>query len=105
MGNPGDAKYGMTRRQIFDGVKKLMGLGAKKFGLHAFLASNTTGQRLLPGRWPACCSELAVRAAQGHRAATIDFVNLSGGVGVPYRPEQPASDIARHRRGGAHEAL
>ena len=91
MGNPGDAKYGMTRRQIFDGVKKLMGLGAKKFGLHAFLASNTTDNSY----YPTLAGLLFELAAELHKelGATIDFVNLSGGVGIPYRPEQEPADI------------
>jgi len=93
MGNPGDAKYGMTRRQIFDGVKKLMGLGAKKFGLHAFLASNTTDNSY----YPTLAGLLFELAAELHKelGATIDFVNLSGGVGIPYRPEQEPNDILK----------
>lgn len=91
MGNPGDAKYGMTREQIFEGVKKLSAMGAKKFGLHAFLASNTTDN----GYYPALARQLFELAAELHQklGVQIDFVNLSGGVGIPYRPEERPVDI------------
>ncbi len=91
MGNPGDAKYGMTREQIFEGVKKLSAMGAKKFGLHAFLASNTTDN----GYYPALARQLFELAAELHQklGVQMDFVNLSGGVGIPYRPEERPVDI------------
>ena len=93
MGNPGDAKYGMTRAQIFEGVKKLSAMGAKKFGLHAFLASNTTDN----GYYPALARQLFELAAELHNTLGVqmDFINLSGGVGIPYRPEDQPVDIAR----------
>ena len=92
MGNPGDAKYGMTRPQIFEGVKLLRAYGAKRFGLHAFLASNTTDNAY----YPSLAAELFQLAAElkEETGCHITFINLSGGVGVPYRPEQPANDIA-----------
>ena len=92
MGTPGDAKYGMTRAQIFDGVKKLMKLGAKHFGLHAFVSSNTLGNTY----YPTLARELFELAAEIHRTcgAHMAFVNLSGGVGIPYRPEEQPCDIA-----------
>ena len=97
MGNPGDAKYGMTREQIFAGVKTLRAYGAKRFGLHAFLASNTTDGAY----YPTLAAELFRLAAELHRAlgAEIAFVNLSGGVGIPYRPEEPEADILAVGRG------
>ncbi len=92
MDKPGDAKYGMTEEQMIDSYKKLMAKGAKNFGIHAFLASNTTANDY----YPELASQL-FRLAVRLRNATgchFSFVNLSGGVGVDYRPEQPASDIA-----------
>lgn len=91
MGNPGDAKYGMTHDQILDGVRKLMGMGAKRFGLHAFLASNTTDNNY----YPTLAAELFRLAVEVHQTlgAEIAFVNLSGGVGIPYRPEEQPADI------------
>ena len=93
MGNPGDAKYGMTRAQIFEGVKKLAQMGAKKFGLHAFLASNTTDN----GYYPALARELFCLAADLHRELGVEmaFVNLSGGVGIPYLPDAEPVDILK----------
>ena len=93
MGNPGDAKYGMTREQIFEGVKKLSAMGAKKFGLHAFLASNTTDN----GYYPALARQLFALAAELHTTLGVqmDFINLSGGVGIPYRSEEQPVDIEK----------
>ncbi|MCD8160322.1 MAG: diaminopimelate decarboxylase [Clostridiales bacterium] len=91
MDNPGDAKYGFTRLQLFDGFKKLKAMGAKHFGLHAFLASNTISNDY----YPALAGQLFRLAVELERetGCDIDFINLSGGVGVDYRPEQPANDI------------
>ena len=92
MDMPRDAKYGMTEDQMAGAISRLMNLGVKHFGIHAFLASNTTAN----GYFPELASQL-FRLAVRLREATgchISFINLSGGVGVPYRPEQPASDIA-----------
>ena len=93
MGNPGDAKYGMTREQIFDGARKLSKLGAKKFGLHAFLASNTTDN----GYYPALARKLFELAADLHKEVGVEiaFVNLSGGVGIPYTPDAQPVDILK----------
>ncbi len=91
MGNPGEAKFGMTRAQVLEGVKKLMGMGAKHFGLHAFLASNTTDNTY----YPTLAREMFKLAAEIHQklGAHVAFVNLSGGVGIPYRPEDQPADI------------
>lgn len=91
MGNPGDAKYGMTPEQLTEGVKKLMGLGAKRFGIHAFLASNMIEKDY----YPTLAAELfrvAVKL-QKDTSAVISFVNLSGGIGIPYKPEDEPADI------------
>lgn len=91
MDMPRDAKYGMTEDQMAGAINRLMKLGAKHFGIHAFLASNTTTNEYYP--------ELAAklfRLAVNLRNATgahFSFINLSGGIGVDYRPEQPRCDI------------
>ena len=92
MDMPGHAKYGMTEDQMANAMVRLMKLGTKHFGIHAFLASNTTTNEYYP-ELAANLFRLAVRL---HKAtgAHIAFVNLSGGVGVDYRPEQPKCDIA-----------
>ena len=92
MDKPGDAKYGMTEEQMIDSYKKLMAKGAKHFGIHAFLASNTLSNEY----YPALARVLFQLAAElkEETGCHITFINLSGGVGVPYRPEQPANDIA-----------
>ena len=91
MDNPGDSKYGMSEEQMVEAYKKLMAEGVKHFGIHAFLASNTVSNEYYP-MLAGILFKLAVRL---HKAtgAHIAFVNLSGGVGVDYRPEQPANDI------------
>ena len=92
MDMPRDAKYGMTEDQMAGAISRRMELGVTHFGIHAFLASNTTAN----GYYPELAGQL-FRLAVRMKEATgchIAFVNLSGGVGVPYRPEQPASDIA-----------
>lgn len=92
MDNPGDAKYGFTREQLFEGFRKLKSMGAKRFGLHAFLASNT----LSNAYYPTLAGILFRLAAELEQETGCDvcFINLSGGVGIPYRPEQPENDIA-----------
>ena len=92
MDNPGDAKYGMTRPQLFEAYRRLLQKGAKHFGLHAFLASNTVTNDYYP-ELARILFELAVELHQ-ETGAQIDFINLSGGVGIAYRPEQPDNDIA-----------
>ena len=93
MDNPGDAKYGMTRPQMVEAYKKLMSYGVKEFGIHAFLASNTIKDDYYP-QLAAILFELAVEL-QRETGAKISFINLSGGVGVPYRPEEKGNDIAK----------
>jgi len=91
MDNPGDAKYGFTKDQMIDGYKKLMELGTKNFGIHSFLASNTVSNEYYP-ILAKLLFELAVELKE-KTGAKITFINLSGGVGIPYKPEQPANDI------------
>ncbi len=92
MDTPGEAKYGMTRAQLIDGVRRLSALGAKHFGIHAFLASNTVTDEYYP-KLARILFELA-RQVRAETGAHIAFVNLSGGVGIPYREDQRGNDIA-----------
>lgn len=92
MDNPGDAKYGFTRSQLTEGFRKLKAMGAKRFGIHAFLASNTLSNEYYPAL-AGILFETAVEL-QRETGCEIAFINLSGGVGIPYRPEQSANDIA-----------
>ena len=91
MDNPGEAKYGFTTQQLIDGFKILMQKGVKHFGLHAFLASNTVTNAYYP-KLARVLFETAVMLKK-ETGADIRFVNLSGGVGIPYRPEQEPNDI------------
>lgn len=91
MGNPGDAKYGMTRPQLTEAFKRLKALGAKHFGLHAFWASNTTDTSYYPGL-ARDLFKLAVEL-RDETGISIEFVNLSGGVGIAYHPDEPKPDI------------
>ncbi len=91
MDMPRDAKYGMTEDQMAGAITRLMKLGTKHFGVHAFLASNTTTNEY----YPALAGQLFRLAVRLHNAtgAHISFIDLSGGIGVDYRPEQPRCDI------------
>ena len=91
MDNPGDAKYGMTRAQIAEAFTRLSAMGAKEFGIHAFLASNTTTDDY----YPTLAMQLFRLAVELHEetGAHIGFINLSGGVGIPYRPDGHHPDI------------
>ena len=91
MDNPGDSKYGMTRAQMVEAYKKLMEKGAKHFGIHAFLASNTVTNEY----YPELARQLFTLAVElkEETGADITFINLSGGVGIAYRPEQEENDI------------
>ena len=91
MDNPGDSKYGMTESQLMEAYRILREKGAKRFGIHAFLVSNTVTNDY----YPMLASELfalAVRVKQ-ETGIEVDFINLSGGVGIPYRPEEKPNDI------------
>lgn len=91
MGQPSEAKYGFTRAQLTEGFRQLLALGAERFGLHAFLASNTTDA----GYYPALARQLFRLAVElrDETGADVRFVNLSGGIGIPYRPDEPEADI------------
>ena len=91
MDNPGDAKYGFTREQMFDGFRILKAKGVEHFGIHAFLASNTVTNAYYP-TLARQLFELAVELGR-ETEAHIAFVNLSGGIGIPYHPDQEPNDI------------
>lgn len=92
MDMPKDAKYGFTREQLTEGFKTLKAEGVKRFGLHSFLSSNTTD----PDYYPTLAEILFKVAVElkEETGAAVSFINLSGGIGVPYRPEQKPIDIA-----------
>ena len=92
MDTPGGAKYGMTRPQIAQAFRLLKAKGAKTFGIHAFLASNTISNEYYPE-----LAGILFRLAAELKEETgchIRYINLSGGIGVPYRPEEESNDIA-----------
>lgn len=91
MDNPGDSKYGMTKDQLFEAFKILKAKGAKHFGVHAFLASNTVTNEYYP-MLARTLFKLAVQL-QKETGAHIKFINLSGGIGIPYTPDQEPNDI------------
>ena len=91
MDNPGDAKYGMTTEQLFEAFKILKAKGAKNFGIHAFLASNTVTNEYYP-TLAKTLFEVAVKLEK-ETGADIKFINLSGGIGIPYKPDQEPNDI------------
>jgi diaminopimelate decarboxylase len=91
MGTPSEAKYGLTRPQMTEAVKKLMALGVEEFGIHAFLSSNNVDEQY----YPVLAKSLFMVVSEiiAETGAKFDFVNLSGGIGIPYRPEQNKTDI------------
>ena len=91
MDTPGESKYGFTREQMTEGFLKLKQKGVKHFGIHAFLASNTVANEYYP-ELAKILFQTAVELKQ-ETGADIRFINLSGGVGVPYRPDQQPNDI------------
>ncbi len=97
MDDPANAKYGFTKDQLFQGFLSLKDKGVKSFGLHAFLSSNTTDEAY----YPSLAKELfdiAVELTE-KTGARIDFINLSGGIGVPYYPDQKPNDIYNISKG------
>ncbi|MEG3243203.1 diaminopimelate decarboxylase [Streptococcus suis] len=92
MDHPEESKFGMTKDQLMKGYKELKELGVKEFGIHAFLASNTVTNDY----YPVLASQLFELALEirEETGVNLDFINLSGGIGVNYRPEQEPNDIA-----------
>ena len=97
IGHPEEAKYGFTREQIFLGYTMLREKGVRRFGLHTMVASN----ELNPQYFVDTAIMLYELAAEVRRETgiRIEFVNIGGGVGIPYRPEQTAVDIEFVSRG------
>ena len=91
MDNPGDAKYGLTTEQLFEGYRVLKEKGVKRFGMHAFLASNTVTNEYYP-TLAKTLFETAVRIKE-QVGVYLSFINLSGGIGIPYSPDQEPNDI------------
>ncbi len=92
MGSPKDSKFGWTRPQLSEGLARMKALGVKRFGLHAFLASNMLGEVYYP-----LLAKLLYETGKQlteECGLPLDFINLSGGIGIPYRPEDRAADIA-----------
>ena len=105
MDNPEEAKFGMTKDQLIQAFKELKELGAEKFGIHAFLASNTVSNDYYP-ELARQLFELAVEVV-AETGVELDFINLSGGVGINYQPEGEENDIAIIGQGvrQAYEAI
>lgn len=91
MDNPGDAKYGMTKEQLFQAYKQMKAEGVEEFGMHAFLASNTVTNEYYP-TLAKILFETAVEIKE-KTGVVLDFINLSGGIGIPYTPDQEPNDI------------
>ena len=91
MDNPGDAKYGMTRPQMTEAFKKLKALGVEEFGMHSFLASNTVTNDYYP-TLAGILFKTAVELKE-ETGVKISFINLSGGIGVPYTEDKEPNDI------------
>lgn len=97
MDNPGDAKYGFTKDQLIEGFQLLKSKGVKYFGIHSFLASNTVSNEYYPVL-AGILFELAVEL-KNKTGVDIKFINLSGGVGIPYKPDAKTNDIMKIGRG------
>ncbi|MCR5747537.1 MAG: diaminopimelate decarboxylase [Lachnospiraceae bacterium] len=91
MDNPGDSKYGMTKDQLIESFGLLKEHGVKHFGIHAFLASNTVTDEY----YPELATQLFKLAVEVKNKCEVDisFINLSGGVGIPYKPQQEPNHI------------
>ena len=91
MDHPAEAKYGMTKEQLLSSIRVMQQRGVQHFGIHSFLASNT----LTNEYYPALAEILFRLAVEVHEqtGAHIAFLNLSGGIGIPYRPEETENDI------------
>ncbi len=91
IGNPAESKYGFTKEQIFKGFEQVREMGAKRFGLHTFLISNElNGDSYI--QTAAMLFELAIEL-KNRIGLRLEFINLSGGIGIPYKPDQTAVDL------------
>lgn len=105
IGKPEEAKYGLTKPQLFEAYRVARKKGVKRFGLHTMVISN----ELNPDSFIATAEMMFTLAAELHQALGIrlEFVNLGGGVGIPYRPEEDAVDLEYVGEGirGAYERI
>lgn len=97
MDTPQEAKYGFTREQLIQGFIQLKEKGVREFGIHAFLASNTVANEYYP-KLARILFQTAVEL-RNETGVHIAFINLSGGVGIPYHPDQEATDIMKVGQG------
>ena len=91
IGKPEEAKYGFTEAQLFEGYRILRDAGVKRFGLHTMVASNELNGDFFV-ETARMVFDLAVRIQQ-QLGVRMEFVNLGGGIGIPYRPEQKPVDL------------
>ncbi len=92
IGKPEEAKYGLTREQLFEGYRQARDRGVRRFGLHTMVASNELNPQYFV-ETARLLFDLVVEL-QARLGLRIEFVNLGGGIGIPYRPEQTAVDLA-----------
>lgn len=93
IGKPEEAKYGLTREQVFEGYAAAQAKGIRRFGLHTMVVSNELNPECF-GETARMLFELAVELQQ-RLGVRLEFVNLGGGIGIPYRPEQRPVDLER----------
>ncbi len=91
IGKPEEAKYGFTREQLTEGYRQLKAKGVRRFGLHTMVASNELDPQFFV-ETAKMLFELAVELARDP-GVRMEFVNLGGGIGIPYRPGQKAVDL------------
>ena len=93
IGKPEEAKYGFTREQLFEGYRKLKAYGVTRFGLHTMVASNELDPDYIVDTAKMLFDLVADLTQQ--LGIDFEFVNIGGGIGIPYRPDQQAMDLAR----------
>lgn len=97
IGNPQEAKYGFTKEQLFDGYKIMKEKGVKRFGLHTMIASNVLNFRHFVSV-AKMMFELVVEISQ-KLDINFEFVNLGGGIGISYRPEEEPFELEKMGQG------
>ena len=114
IGKPEEAKYGFTRGQLADGYRMLKEKGVRRFGLHTMVASNELNPQYFNDTADILFRLVAELSAEV--GITFEFVNMGGGIGIPYAPGQVTVDLARvsegvqkayqeHILGNGHPAL
>lgn len=93
IGNPVEAKYGVSHDQLIDAYKSAQDLGAKRFGLHTMLASNERDYTYMVQTADMLLSE--VERLTDALGIQFEFINIGGGLGIPYRPEDTPLDLER----------